>query len=149
MNKKLSIYAGIIVIFFSYFFGAFKMYYFSDDFKFLAASRQFDVLSFFSPIRTTFYRPLPTEFFYFFLQRFPFPMITGHIFVFAVFLLGVYFLYKTILLITKNKELSLSGDSFLSYYFPNRYDLKVMYEYKERNIPTGSCIVTTSQLMKN
>lgn len=131
MKKKLSVYVGVIVIFFSYFFGAFKTYYFSDDFKFLAASRQFDILSFFSPIRSTFYRPLPTEFFYFFLQRLPFPMITGHIFVFIFFLLGVYFLYKTILLITKSKEISFFSSILYLFHFSHIYQLYWFATFQE------------------
>lgn len=131
MNKKLSIYVGVIVIFFSYFFGAFKTHYFSDDFKFLAASKQFDILSFFSPIRTTFYRPLPTEFFYYFLQRLPYPMIFGHLFVFSVFLLGVYFLFKTIHLITKNREFAIFSSILYLFHFSHVYQLYWFATFQE------------------
>lgn len=107
------------------------MHFFSDDFKFLAASRQFDLVSFFSPLRTTFYRPLPTEFFYFFLQRLPYPMITGHIIVFSIFLLGVYFLFKTIHLITKNREIALFSSILYLFHFSHVYQLYWFATFQE------------------
>lgn len=130
MMKKTSLFATILLFFF-FFSGVFSKFYFNDDFYFLKISRGFEFLNFLSPIRTTFYRPLPTEFFYFFLQRLPFPMITGHIFVFLVFLLGVYFLYKTILLITKNKEISFFSSILYLFHFSHVYQLYWFATFQE------------------
>jgi len=131
MNKNSFTFFGVISLFILFSFGAYRTFYFSDDFKFLAASRQFDLFAFFSPIRTTFYRPLPTEFFYFFLQRFPLPMFTGHIFVFFVFLLGVYFLYKTISLITKSKEIAFFSSILYLFHFSHVYQLYWFATFQE------------------
>jgi len=44
--------------------------------------------------------------------------------------------------------LTLSGDSFLSYYFPRRTDLKVLYEYKTQKQPYNSCTIDAQELIK-
>lgn len=130
MKKILSLVA-VVATFLTFFFGAFSMYYFSDDFKFLSASKNFDLISFFSPIRTTFYRPLPTEFFYYFLQRLPLPTISGHIFVFFIFLIGVFFLYKTLIIITKNKVTSSFTTILYLFHFSHVYQLYWFATFQE------------------
>lgn len=127
--KKTFILLGIAVPLF--FFGAFSMQFFNDDFYFLKITRQFDLVSFFSPLRTTFYRPLPTEFFYFFLQRLPYPMISGHLIVFVVFLWGVYFLFKTINLLTKNREIALFSIILYLFHFSHVYQLYWFATFQE------------------
>lgn len=45
--------------------------------------------------------------------------------------------------------LTLSGDSFLSYYFPERNDLTVEYAYKSTSFKQPlSCVVDTSELIR-
>ncbi|MCX6730962.1 MAG: hypothetical protein NTZ55_03880, partial [Candidatus Roizmanbacteria bacterium] len=88
-------------------------------------------ISFFFPIRTTFYRPLPTEFFYYFLQRLPYPIITGHIIVFATFLLGVLFLYKTLETITKNSKIALFSSILYLFHFTHVYQLYWFATFQE------------------
>jgi len=127
--KKLTPY--IVFLFVIFFFGAFSTYYFNDDFYFLKISRNFNLTTFISPFRTTFYRPLPTEFFYFFLQKLPYPMITGHLIVFAVFLIGVYFLYKTIQEITKNNSLSIFSSILYLFHFSHVYQLYWLATFQE------------------
>lgn len=114
-----------------FFIGAFSTRFFNDDFYFLKISRSFNFISFFSPIRTTFYRPLSTEFFYFFLQRLPIPLITGHIFVFLIFLLGVLFLYKTLIIITKNHSVSLFSTILYLFHFSHVYQLYWFATFQE------------------
>lgn len=130
MRKNIFLFT-LLALFGVFFYGAFSMYFFSDDFKFLAASKEFDLFSFFSPLRTTFYRPLPTEFLYFFLQRLPFPLITGHIFVFIIFLLGIFYLYKTLLLITKSREISLFSSILYLFHFSHVYQLYWFATFQE------------------
>lgn len=127
--KKISFFLGITVPVF--FWGAFSMQFFNDDFYFLKITRQFDFIAFFSPLRTTFYRPLASEVFYFFLQRFPYPMITGHLFVFGVFLLGVYFLFKTIHLLTKSREIALFSSVLYLFHFSHVYQLYWFATFQE------------------
>jgi len=131
INYSRYILFGIFVLFFVFFVGAFSTHFFSDDYKFLAASKAFNFLLFLSPIRTTFYRPLPTEFFYFILQRLPFPILTGHIFVFIIFLLGVFILYKTLLLFTKNRILSLFSSILYLFHFSHVYQLYWFATFQE------------------
>jgi len=44
--------------------------------------------------------------------------------------------------------LTFFGDSFLSYYFPGRKNMTVLYEYKTKTIPKGSCIVDAAEFIK-
>lgn len=118
-------------VFLLFFLGGFSIRYFSDDFKFLEVSLLFDLASFFSPFRTTFYRPLPTEFFYFFLQRLPYPMITGHIIVFFTFLVGIHFLFKTIHLITKDREIAFFSSILYLFHFSHVYQLYWFATFQE------------------
>lgn len=127
--KKILFFLGITALVF--FWGAFSMQFFNDDFYFLKITRQFDFLAFFSPIRTTFYRPLASEVFYFFLQRVPYPMIAGHLFVFGVFLLGVYFLFKTIHLLTKNRDIALFSSTLYLFHFSHVYQLYWFATFQE------------------
>ena len=120
-----------ILLFVFFFFGAFNSLFFSDDFKFLAASKHFDLFSFFSPVRTTFYRPLTTELFYSLLQRLPYPIITGHIFIFIIFLIGVFFLHKTLILITKNKGLAFFSSILYLFHFSHVYQLYWFATFQE------------------
>jgi len=130
MNKKGFILFGIVLFFF-FFFGAFGIHFFSDDFKFLAASKQFNLFSFFSPLRTTFYRPIPTELFYYFLQQLPHSIITGHICIFIIFLIGIFFLYKTLILITKNKDLAFFSSILYLFHFSHVYQLYWFATFQE------------------
>lgn len=120
-----------VLCFFVFFIGAFSTHFFSDDFKFLAASSQFNLFSFFSPIRTTFYRPLPTEFFYYFLQKLPQPIISGHIFVFIIFLIGVFFLYKTLIITIKNKAITSITTILYLFHFSHVYQLYWFATFQE------------------
>jgi hypothetical protein len=129
---KKYILPSVLILFFVLFFSnAFFTSFFKDDFYFLNISRKFDFLAFLSPIRTTFYRPLPTEFFYFFLHRLPFPLITGHICMFIVFLVGVYFLYKSLIIITNSKEVSFFSTFLYLFHFSHVYQLYWFATFQE------------------
>ncbi|MFH0773832.1 MAG: hypothetical protein V1922_05995 [bacterium] len=130
MKKNFLLFV-MLVVFVVFFRGAFSTSFFSDDFKFLALGKQLDIFSFLSPLRTTFYRPLPTEFFYFILQRLPLPTITGHIIVFIVFLLGVLFLYKTLLVLINNREISLFSCILYLFHFSHVYQLYWFATFQE------------------
>jgi hypothetical protein len=88
---------------------AFSVQFFQDDFFFLKISnaKSFsDFVNFFLPIRTYSYKPLATEVFYFFLISIGKNIFIGHLVVFVVFFVGLYYLKKTIMLITGNNLLS-------------------------------------------
>jgi hypothetical protein len=44
--------------------------------------------------------------------------------------------------------LTFAGDSFLSYYFPDRKDMKVVYEYRTK-VPVGNnCSIDARELIQ-
>jgi len=88
---------------------AFSTYFLNDDFFFLKITRinsfsQF--VNFFSPIRQYSYKPVSTEVFFFLIHLFKENVFIAHLLGFLIFFVGIYYLYKTILLLTKNKLLS-------------------------------------------
>lgn len=88
---------------------ALSIYYFQDDFFFLKISKITsinDFINFFSPFKSYPYRPLATEVFYNILHVFKENVLVGHAIVFVVFFIGLYYLYKSLLLLTKNKNVA-------------------------------------------
>jgi len=130
-NKKILFSVVFLLLFLLFFFKSFGMHFFEDDFFFLSITKQFDLAHFFSIQRTTFYRPLSTEVFYFLVQHLPFPLLTGKILMFAVFLMGILFLYKTVLLITKNKILSSLTVILYSFHFSHVFQLYWFATFQE------------------
>ena len=85
---------------------AFSVEYIYDDYFFLKIGKATSLaqfLNFFSPVKTYFYRPLPTETFYFLINIFHLPLFVVHLIGFGVYFLGLIYLFKTLGLFTKNK----------------------------------------------
>ena len=84
---------------------AFSMRFFADDYFFLKISKAQNILqllSFFNPFKSYFYRPIPTEIFYFIIQKTNYNFFLIHSLVFVVYFVGIYYLYKSIFLLSKN-----------------------------------------------
>jgi len=97
---------GIVLSNILFFINAFKMYFFKDDFFFIKISKINNIqgfIHFFSPLRTYSYKPLASEVFYFLVNGNP---LLGHCVVFVTYFIGLYFLYKSVHLLTKNTLLS-------------------------------------------
>lgn len=104
MKKLFFPLVALLNIFF--FYTAFRMNFFKDDFFFLKISRIHSIgefINFFSPIRTYSYKPLASEVFYFLIGRSAF---VGHIVTFITYFIGLYFLYKSIYFLSKNGVLA-------------------------------------------
>jgi hypothetical protein len=89
-----------------FFWRAFSMNFFKDDFFFLNISRIHSIgefIGFFSPIRTYSYKPLASEAFYFLTGR---NALIGHIVTFIVYFIGLIILYKVVHLLSKNEVLA-------------------------------------------
>ena len=84
---------------------AFSMRFFAYDYFFLKISKAQNILqllSFFNPFKSYFYRPIPTEIFYFIIQKTNYNFFLIHSLVFVVYFVGIYYLYKSIFLLSKN-----------------------------------------------
>jgi len=76
---------------------AFGVGFFIDDYFFLKISRVqglSSVLSFFSPFKDYFYRPLPTELFYYLVHQLNYNLLIIHLSIFILFFLGLLIFYK-------------------------------------------------------
>ena len=96
-------YLFIIAINILFFWRSFNISLFKDDFFFFEISRINNVgafLNFFSPIRTYSFKPLASEVFYFLINR---NIFLGHLIVFITYFVGLLYLYKSIIFISKNK----------------------------------------------
>lgn len=109
INSDVFFFSLLFLLVLFLFKNAFSIHFFQDDFFFLKISNAkslSDFVNFFSPIKTYTYRPLATEVFYFFLISIGKNIFIGHLFVFIVFFVGIYYLKKTIMLLTDNNLLS-------------------------------------------
>lgn len=119
----------LFVIFF--FRNAFSIDFFLDDFFFLKigkASNFFNFLHFFSPIKDYFYRPIPTESFYFLINSFHQNLFLAHVTVFIVYFIGLYFLYKTAFFLSKKR--------MLSYIFVGMYAINFVHVFQLYEVAT-------------
>lgn len=122
---------------------AFSVYFFSDDFFFLKISRitsfnQF--LNFFSPIRQYSFKPISTEVFYFFIHLFNENIFIAHLIGFFVFFIGVYYLYRIVYFLSKNKSLAYLTTSFYAINFTHVFQLYYFGTFQEVFLFTFLCI---------
>jgi len=121
----------IIVLVFFFFINAFKMNFFKDDFFFLQISHVHNLkgfLNFFSPIRTYSYKPLASEVFYFFIRN---NIFIGRLIVFVTYLTGLYFLYRSILSLSKNSLLAKLTVFLYAISFVHVFQLYWLATYQE------------------
>ncbi len=88
---------------------AYSISFFLDDFFFLDighANNLWQFLNFFSPFKNYFYRPIPTETFYFIINYFGQDLIIAHTIVFVVYIIGVFYLLKITFFITQKRLFS-------------------------------------------
>ncbi len=124
------LYVALIILFQK----AFNTAFFADDYFFLRVSRiktlsQF--LYFFYPLKDYFYRPLPTELFYFIIHRLNYDLILSHSLVFGFYFTGLYFLYKIIADATKNKLFAKLTIVFYSISFIHVFQLYWLATFQE------------------
>jgi len=113
---------------------AFSIYFFSDDFFFLKISRINSInqfLNFFSPFKDYFYRPLTTEAFYSFIHLLRENIFLSHSLVFIVYFVGLYYLYRIVFLLSKNKILSYLTTGFYAINFIHVFQLYFFGTFQE------------------
>lgn len=129
--KKIYFPITLISLVFIFFRNAFETFFFKDDFFFLKISSITNIkgfINFFSPIRTYSYKPLASEVFYFFIHK---NILAGHVIVFISYLVGLYFLYKSIYFLTKNTYSSSLMLLFYSLSSIHVYQLYWLATYQE------------------
>lgn len=120
----------------------FSIQFFRDDFFFLKISdvKSFTgFINFFSPIRTYSYKPLATEVFYYFLISIGKNIFIGHLFVFTVYFIGLYYLKKTIMFLTNNSLFSKLTVFFYAISFIHVFQLSLFATFQE--VLLFTCIV--------
>jgi len=121
-----------IVIFF--FKKAFSTYFFNDDFFFLKISQVVDLsdfLHFFSPIRQYSYKPVGTELFYFLIHLFKHNLFFSHLIVFLIYFLGLFYLYKILMLLFKKSSLAYLTTFFYGISFIHVFQLYYFGTFQE------------------
>lgn len=113
---------------------AFTTYFLNDDFFFLKITRinffsQF--INFFSPIRQYSYKPVSTEVFYFLIHLFNENIFIAHLLGFFIYFIGVYYLFKIILHLSKNKLLALLTTGFYAINFTHVFQLYYLGTFQE------------------
>ncbi len=122
---------------------AFLMNYFLDDYFFLKISDAHslsDFLNFFSPFRTYSYKPLAVEVFYFIIHLFNNSAFLAHIIVFSVYFIGLYFLYKVFIHLTKNRFFSRLAVFLYAINFTHVFHLYYLGTFQEPALFTSLVI---------
>lgn len=113
---------------------AFSINFFSDDYFFLKIGRADSLkafLGFFSPVKNYFYRPFATEFFYYVIHLFEDNLFVAHAIVFLFYFLGLLFLFKSTLFLTKNKGLSYLTTALYGISFIHVFQLYYLGTFQE------------------
>lgn len=109
LQSEITFFLALYSIILYIFSHAFTINFFADDYFFLQISRAKnigDFLHFYSPIRTYSYKPLSSETFYFLLHQLNNNIILGHVIMFVTYFVGLFYFYKIILFLTKDKYLA-------------------------------------------
>lgn len=110
INKKdLLFFSGLYILILYFFSYAFNMKLMTDDYTFYHISQAHNLkefLYFFYPFKNLFYRPIPTELFYFILRLSGANFVFGHIIVFTTYFIGLFFLFKISFKILKSRLFS-------------------------------------------
>ncbi len=135
INKKDFLFFGLLfAAIFAFFNGAFKINFFSDDFFFLKISRissLLEFLNFFNPFKGYFYRPLSTEVFYWLIGAFNSNLLMAHGIVLLTYFIGIYYLYRSLIAVTRNKVLSQCAVVLFALNFTHVFQLYWLATFQE------------------
>lgn len=134
-NKTMWIGLGIIFISILILFSkAFSIPFVLDDFFFLNIGKAQNIpefLTFFSPFKGYFYRPLTTEVFYFFINTIKQNIFISHSIVFLFYFIGLAFLYQISLFLTKKRWFSLLFVFVYAITFTHVFQLYMFNTFQE------------------
>ncbi len=124
IHSELAFFASLYGLILCIFYNAFHINFFADDYFFLKISRAQtigDFIHLYSPVRDYSYKPLGGETFYFILHQLNNNVVLGHLIMFITYFVGIFYLYKIIIFMTNNKNLSklvvlLYGVSFIHVF---------------------------------
>jgi len=131
-KEKLYFFLFFLILLFV-FFNAFKIGFFADDYFYLKISKignlsQF--INFFSPQKSYFYRPLTSEVFYFFYHL-THSIFFLHLIVFAVYFLGLIFLFRIINKLFRDTRLSFLFIFLYAVNFTHVFQLYAINTFQE------------------
>lgn len=136
-------FASLFTISLLIFKNAFSTYFFNDDFFFLRISRINNInqfVNFFSPIRQVSYKPISQEIFYLLTHFVNENVFIAHCFVFAIYFIGLFYLFKVIALLTKNKILAYLTTLFYAVSFTHVFQLYYLATFQDIAIFTFLCL---------
>jgi hypothetical protein len=125
MNKNLIFFLLLFLAIFLVFKNALGMHFMSDDFSFYRVSNAksiHDFIYFFFPVKSYFFRPIPTEVYYFLIIKSGNNFLLGHLVGFATYFLGLIALFKISLKLTKKEG--------LSYLFTFMYGISFIHVFQ-------------------
>ncbi len=134
MNTTSKIMGLITILVVIFFFGAFSINFIVDDFYFLKISRVetlSDIAGFFSPFRTTFYRPLASEVFYAIITLLGRNIYLAHALVFAVYILGILALYRSLKHVSGNIVFACCGALLYALHSTHVFQLYTFNTFQE------------------
>jgi len=131
---------------------AFSINFILDDFIFLKLGKLqsfTDFLHIFSPYKTFFYRPIPTEIFYFFINKMNNNLFVSHLIVFSVYCIGLFFLYRCLNIVTKKRDLSMFITALYAIHFTHVFQLYELATFIEVCLFTFGVLTVYFFLQKN
>ena len=155
MKKSLRytaiLFSGLFILLLILFRGAFKTYIFQDDFYLFSISNASDLrqfLNFFTPFKPYgFYRPVSIELFYF-LANLINSLFVVRAGIFGLFFLGLVFLYKSLVVLTKNRRLSFLATTMYAVSFTHIYQLYWLATFQEVAVFTFAAFTVYAFLLR-
>lgn len=139
MKKNVLLFLGMFSFFIFQFKNAFDVHFFQDDYWFLEISKIFDFtgfLHFFSPFRSYSYKPLASETFYMVIHWLHYNVVLAHLIMFVTFFIGVVFMYKNILALTREKLIALLSCLLYITHFTHVFQLYWFATFQEVAVMT-------------
>ncbi len=124
----------IAVLVFFFFKNAFSLGFFKDDLYFLNIAQANSLngfLFFFNPFKSHGYRPIPIELFYFMINTFHLNFFVIHLIIFAVYFIGLFYLYRSLLKISQNLAFSRITTLLYSLSFIHVFQLYAAWNFQE------------------
>lgn len=130
------IFALLTGLLFLLFHRSFSVFIFADDFYHFYISQANNlagVANFFRPLDNgAFYRPLPTQLFYFFIENILHGnLLLARIFIFATFIAGLIFLYQIVASLSKSKKFALIVVLVYIFNFTHVFQLYWLATFQE------------------
>jgi len=124
----------LIALILFFFKNAFNIGFFKDDLFFLNISHVnsfSDIINFFNPFIHSGYRPIPIQLFYYPINLFKLDFFSIHLIIFITYLIGIWYLYKNIFLVSRNQILGFITTFIYSISFIHVFHLYAAWNFQE------------------